>query len=110
MITRQMQTERLDPPNIMDTKKATPRLRLPFRVCLTRFLVLLCKRSNRNVALVVLTTLECYDTVNQSVESVVTTHTDGCTGIMICTTLTYDDITGLACLATPDFNTKSLAS
>ena len=70
--------------------------------------VLLCERSNRNVALVVLATLECYNAVNQSVESVVTTHTDVCTGVVNCTTLTYDDITGFAYLATPNFHTKSL--
>lgn len=70
--------------------------------------VLLCKRSNRNVALIVLATLECHYTVNQSVESVVTTHTDVCTWVVNCTTLTYDDITGFAYLATPDLHTKSL--
>ena len=31
MITRQMQTERLVPPNIMDTKKGNPKIEIAFQ-------------------------------------------------------------------------------
>ena len=68
-------------------------------------LVILSYGNNRNIALVVLATLESNYAVNQRVKSVVATHTDVCTGVVYCTTLTNEDITGLAYLATPDFNT-----
>ena len=66
--------------------------------------------DNRNEALVVTALAELYGTVNERVECVVRTHTHVLTGMVNCTSLTYDDVTSLTNLTTEDLNTKSLAS
>jgi len=75
------------------------------------FLAKLCLSSGdyRNVALVVTSLLELYSAVNECVECVVRTHSHVLTGMVYCTSLTYDDVTGLAYLATENLYTKSLA-
>ena len=63
----------------------------------------------RDVALVVTSSLELYSTVNKCVECVVRTHTHVLTGMVYCASLTHDDVTGLAYLATENLYTESLA-
>ena len=70
----------------------------------------LCCGDYRNVALVVTSSLELYSTVNKCVECVVRTHTHVLTGMVYCTSLTYDDVTGLAYLTAENLYTESLTS
>lgn len=72
----------------------------------------LCFDSYRlygDVRLVVAFASEGNDTIGQSVQSVVRTHTHVCTGFVYRTALTHDDVTCLCDLSTPDFYTKALA-
>ena len=64
----------------------------------------------RDVALVVTSSLELYGTVNECVECVVRTHTHVLTGMVYCTSLTYDDVTGLAYLTAENLYTETLTS
>ena len=69
-----------------------------------------CCGDYRNVALVVTSLLELYSTVNKCIECVVRTHTHVLTGMVYCTSLTYDDVTGLAYLTAENLYTETLAS
>ena len=59
---------------------------------------------NRNYATVTLTAVESYNTINESEESVILTHTYVFTRIVNCTTLTNDNVTCNASLTTPNLN------
>ena len=72
--------------------------------------ILCLSGDDRNETLVVTSLLELYGTVNECVECVVRTHTHVFTGMMYCTSLTYDDVTCLTNLTTEDLYTESLAS
>lgn len=56
-----------------------------------------------------LTGSENYNTVDESEESVILTHADIETGMVDSTTLTLDDVTGLAVRTTKNFHSKSFA-
>lgn len=58
-----------------------------------------------NDAAVAVATVESYRTVYESVERVVAAHAYVLTGIVHRAALAYDDVTGHACLATPNLNT-----
>jgi len=53
--------------------------------------------------------LEFYSTINESIQCVVTTHTNVLAGTVNCTALTTDDVTSLCELTTKNFNAKSFA-
>ncbi len=55
---------------------------------------------DRNSATVAASLLKCYDTINQSVKSVVTSHTHVLARIVLCASLTNNDVTSLSELAT----------
>ena len=82
--------------------QASPVLFAMKRLCLSG--------DNRNEALVVTASLELYSTVNECVEGVIRTHTHVLTGMMNCTSLTYDDVASLTNLTTEDLYTESLTS
>ena len=71
-------------------------------------LVIVC-RYNRYIRTVLLTFAEYYRTVYQSEQRVVFTHTYVLTRVMYCTSLTYQDISGLGILTTENFDTQSFA-
>jgi hypothetical protein len=50
-----------------------------------------------------------YNAVDECEDSVVFTHTYVQTGVVYCTTLTFDDVTGAAVAATKDFNAQAFA-
>lgn len=56
-------------------------------------------------------TLACEDdcTVDQSIEGMVLTDTDTCTWVVLCATLTNDDVPSLCSLTTEKLYTKSFA-
>lgn len=66
-------------------------------------------RYYRNHALVILTLVEVYCSVDKSIESVVLTLCYTSTWEMLVTTLTNDDIACYYRLTTEDLNTKSLS-
>lgn len=71
-------------------------------------LVIVC-RYNRYIRTVLLTFAEYYRTVYQSEQRVVFTHTYVLTRVMYCTSLTYQNISGLGILTAENFDTQSFA-
>lgn len=59
---------------------------------------------NRNVTSVLTSSLEAYNSVLERVKRVVAAHSHVLTGIELCTSLTYDDVTCLASLAAKYLN------
>ena len=91
----------------MHKKKRNPKWIPPNRLTLK---ALLGQRSYTNVRFArrLLAELNC--TVNQCKKSVVLTHTHVVTGVVYCTSLTNDDVTGLAYLTAENLYTETLTS
>ena len=64
----------------------------------------LFSRNYRHVTSFFAAYFECYGSVYQGVESVVTTHTDVVARVEFCTSLTNDDVACLASFATEYLN------
>ena len=71
--------------------------------------VLVLKWNNRNVRLVVSLLAEAYSTVDESVKSVILTHSDVQTWIVYSTSLTNEDVTCLYNLTAKFLDTESFA-
>lgn len=69
----------------------------------------LCFWYYRNNTLVKLSFVEVNGTVYESVERVVLTNSYILAWVVLCTTLTNDDVTGNALLTTEDLDAKSLS-
>ena len=65
-------------------------------------------RYNRNYTLVVLSLVEVYSTVNESIEGVILTLCNACTWEVLVATLANDDVACYNLLTTENLNTKSL--
>lgn len=72
-------------------------------------LSVLFDRENRDVRFVVGCFLEINYTVNESEKGVILTHADILSRVVLCTTLTYDDIACNDMLATENFDSESFA-
>ena len=94
---------RTDAEEIMEKSKTSPH----GEVCCASLLS--CYRSDADVGLVVTLARKGYDTIYECEESVVATHAHVLAGVVNRTTLTYDDVTCLCKLATPDLHTEAFA-